>query len=105
MAGLARTEKYDRLLALHTQGQEIYWGYEGLEPPESKKLAKDFARLSGYEAVRYIDNYTGYKDWFIQDFRKPGFTIELGKGQNPLPLSQFEEIYSHMLGLFVRSLI
>ncbi|VEF46900.1 gamma-D-glutamyl-L-diamino acid endopeptidase I [Bacillus freudenreichii] len=105
MAELARTEKYDRLLALHTQGQEIYWGYEGLEPPESQILARDFARLSGYKAVRYIDSYAGYKDWFIQDFRKPGFTIELGIGQNPLPLSQFEEIYAHMLGLFVRSLI
>lgn len=105
MAQLARTQNYDRLLALHTQGQEIYWGYEGLEPVESQILASDFARLSGYEAVRYIDSYAGYKDWFIQDFRKPGFTIELGKGQNPLPLSQFEEIYAHMLGLFVRSLI
>ncbi|GIN19603.1 MAG TPA: LysM peptidoglycan-binding domain-containing protein [Bacillus bacterium] len=105
MAKLAKTEKYDRLLALHTQGQEIYWGYEGLEPPESYILARDFARLSGYEAVRYIDSYTGYKDWFIQDFRKPGFTVELGKGQNPLPLSQFENIYSQMLGLFVRSLV
>ncbi|RST77471.1 LysM peptidoglycan-binding domain-containing protein [Siminovitchia acidinfaciens] len=105
MAELARTEKYDRLLALHTQGQEIYWGYEGLEPPESQIIASDFARLSGYEAVRYIDSYAGYKDWFIQDFRKSGFTIELGIGQNPLPLSQFEEIYAHMLGLFVRALI
>lgn len=105
MADLARTENYDRLLALHTQGQEIYWGYEGLEPPESEVLARDFSILSGYEAVRYVDSYAGYKDWFIQDFRKPGFTIELGIGQNPLPLSQFEEIYSHMLGLFVRSLI
>ncbi len=105
MAELARMENYDRLLALHTQGQEIYWGYEGLEPPESQVLARDFAILSGYEAIRYVDSYAGYKDWFIQEFRKPGFTIELGKGHNPLPLSQFEEIYSHMLGLFVRSLI
>ncbi|MFD1706913.1 M14 family zinc carboxypeptidase [Siminovitchia sediminis] len=105
MADLARTENFDRLIALHTQGQEIYWGYEGLEPLESEVLARDFARVTGYEAIRYVDNYAGYKDWWIQEFKKPGFTIELGKGQNPLPLSQFEDIYAHMLGLFVRSLI
>lgn len=105
MAELANNDKYDRLLALHTQGQEIYWGYEGLEPPESEVLANDFARLSGYRSVRYVDSYAGYKDWFIQKFRKPGFTIELGLGQNPLPLSQFDEIYAHMSGIFVRALM
>jgi g-D-glutamyl-meso-diaminopimelate peptidase len=105
MAELARSERYDRLIALHTQGREIYWGYEGLEPPESEVLARDFARLSGYEAVRYVDSHAGYKDWFIQEFRKPGFTLELGLGQNPLPIEQFDEIYAHVLGIFVRSLI
>lgn len=104
MAELVRKEKYDLLLALHTQGKEIYWGYDGLEPPESENLALDFCRLSGYESVRYIDSYTGYKDWFIQEFRKPGFTIELGFGQNPLPIDQFDEIYNDVLGIFLRAL-
>jgi g-D-glutamyl-meso-diaminopimelate peptidase len=104
MAKLARQEKFDRLLALHTQGKEFYWGYEGLEPPEASKLAEDFNRVSGYESVRYIDSYAGYKDWFIKDFKKAGFTIELGKGINPLPLSQFNEIYQDMLGIFLVSI-
>lgn len=104
MANLVRNERFDRLLALHTQGQEIYWGFEGLEPPESEVLANEFARLSGYRAVRYVDSYAGYKDWFIQDFRRPGFTIELGIGQNPLPITQFDEIYAHMEPLLVRAL-
>ncbi|MBW8349462.1 LysM peptidoglycan-binding domain-containing protein [Bacillus sp. IITD106] len=105
MADLVRNESFAQLLALHTQGREIYWGYEGLEPPESEVLANDFARLSGYTAVRYVDSFVGYKDWFIQDFRRPGFTIELGLGQNPLPISQFDEIYAHVKPLLVRALI
>ncbi len=32
-------------------------------------------------------SYGGYKDWFIQDFNRPGYTLELGEGQNPLPMS------------------
>ncbi|PFA62378.1 peptidase M14 [Bacillus sp. AFS015802] len=104
MATLARQENFDRLLALHTQGKEFYWGYEGLEPPEAAKLAADFSRVSGYESVRYIDSYAGYKDWFIKEFRKSGFTLELGKGINPLPLSQFNEIYQDVLGIFLVSI-
>ena len=104
MAKLAEAENFDRVLALHTQGKEFYWGYEGLEPPEAAQLAEDFTRVSGYKSVRYIDSYAGYKDWFIKQFKKSGFTIELGKGINPLPLSQFNEIYQDVLGIFLVSI-
>ncbi len=104
MADLARNEQFNRMLAFHTQGKEFYWGYEGLEPPESEVIANEFARVSGYRAVRYIDSHAGYKDWFIQEFRRPGFTIELGEGVNPLPISQFDEIYQDALGIFLASL-
>jgi g-D-glutamyl-meso-diaminopimelate peptidase len=101
MAELARNGNLDRVLALHTQGEEFYWGYEGLEPPEAEILAEEFESVSGYRSVRYIDSYAGYKDWFIKDFRRPGFTVELGKGINPLPLSQFNQIYESVLGIFL----
>jgi g-D-glutamyl-meso-diaminopimelate peptidase len=104
MAQLANQSKFDRLLALHTQGKEFYWGYEGLEPEESAHLAKRFEQVCGYCSVRYVDSYAGYRDWFIQEYRKSGFTIELGKGMNPLPLSQFDQIYEEVLGIFLVSL-
>ncbi|KOP83441.1 M14 family metallopeptidase [Cytobacillus solani] len=104
MANLASTRQFNRMLAFHTQGEEFYWGFEGLEPPESRGLAAEFARVSGYTPVQYIDSYAGYKDWFIQDFRRPGFTIELGSGINPLPLSQFDEIFEEVLGIYLAAL-
>lgn len=104
MAELANERRFDRVLAFHTQGEEFYWGYEKLEPPESKPLADEFSRVSGYEPIQYIDSHAGYKDWYIQEFRKPGFTVELGKGINPLPLSQFDTIYDKVLGIFLASL-
>ncbi|RBP94154.1 g-D-glutamyl-meso-diaminopimelate peptidase [Cytobacillus firmus] len=104
MAELAKDNQFDRMLAFHTQGAEFYWGFEGLEPPESQVLALEFERVSGYKAVQYIDSFAGYKDWFIQDFRRPGFTIELGRGVNPLPLSQYDDIYEEVLGIFLASL-
>ncbi|NIK78869.1 g-D-glutamyl-meso-diaminopimelate peptidase [Paenibacillus castaneae] len=104
MAALTRNNNFSRVLAFHTQGKVIYWGFQGLEPPESEILANEFARVSGYEPIRYTDSYAGYKDWFIQDWRRPGFTIELGQGTNPLPLTQFEKIYQESLGILLVAL-
>jgi g-D-glutamyl-meso-diaminopimelate peptidase len=104
MADLMRNNQFDRILAFHTQGEEFYWGYEGCEPPESEVLAKEFERVSGYKAIRNVDSHAGFKDWYIQEFKKPGFTLELGRGINPLPLSQFNAIYQKVEGIFIASL-
>ncbi|MBM7650052.1 g-D-glutamyl-meso-diaminopimelate peptidase [Bacillus ectoiniformans] len=92
MAQLQEQKRFDRLLAFHTQGAEFYWGYEGQEPEEASRLAEAFERASGYQSVRYIDSHAGYKDWYINEFKGAGFTVELGIGCNPLPLSQFHEV-------------
>ncbi|TRM12520.1 LysM peptidoglycan-binding domain-containing protein [Lentibacillus cibarius] len=104
MAQLANTRNFWRVNALHTQGEVIYWGYEGLEPPAAQEIVSEYSRVSGYRPVRYIDSYAGYKDWFIKEFRRPGFTVELGTGVNPLPFSQFEEIYQETLGIMLANL-
>ncbi|MFD2760807.1 M14 family metallopeptidase [Lentibacillus juripiscarius] len=104
MADLANGRDFLRVNAFHTQGEVIYWGYEGLEPPYAQELVNEYSRVSGYRAVRYIDSYAGYKDWFIKEFRRPGFTVELGTGVNPLPFSQFEEIYEETLGIMLANL-
>ncbi|NHC40725.1 LysM peptidoglycan-binding domain-containing protein [Bacillus sp. MM2020_1] len=104
MAELSRKKDFARVLAFHTQGEVIYWGFENLEPAESEVIVKEFSRVSGYEPVKTIVSYAGYKDWFIQDWQRPGFTIELGFGINPLPLSMFDDIYKKSLGIFLAGL-
>ena len=53
------------------------------------------AEASGYTLADtpYASSFAGYKDWFIQAYGRPGYTVEVGEGVNPLPLSQFDEIY------------
>src|SRR5690625_343597 len=104
MAELTRQSNFERVNAFHTQGEEIYWGFQGLEPPISEVIVNEYVRVSGYVAVKNIDSYEGYKDWFIQDFRKPGFTVELGRGVNPLPIEQFQSIYQRSLGIMLANL-
>jgi g-D-glutamyl-meso-diaminopimelate peptidase len=91
------------VLAYHTQGKVIYWQFEDYEVPGARELAEEFARVSGYrmEDTPYESAFAGYKDWFIKNYRRPGFTVEVGSGQNPLPLQQFDEIYRDTLGILV----
>ena len=91
------------VLAYHSQGQVIYWQFEDYFVPGARELGEEFARVSGYalEDTPYNSSFAGYKDWFIQKYRRPGYTIEVGLGQNPLPLSQFDEIYRDNEGILV----
>ena len=99
------TRALDPLLTLsyHTQGRVIYWQYDGYDVPGSEAIARQFAAVSGYAVADtpYASGHAGYKDWFIQDYRRPGFTIEAGSGENPLPLSQFPDIWSDNLGILL----
>lgn len=91
------------VLAFHAQGKEIYWKFGDFFVPGAKELAEEFGRVSGYTVADtpYASGFAGFKDWFIQYFRRPGFTIEVGQGENPLPLEQFSEIYRNNLGILV----
>ncbi|MHC0037652.1 M14 family zinc carboxypeptidase [Pseudoneobacillus sp. C159] len=104
MVELTRKRDFAMVLAFHTQGEVIYWGFENEEPPESEIIVNEFGRVSGYQPVKTIESYAGFKDWFIQDWRRPGFTVEMGQGTNPLPLTQFDEIYQKGLGIFLAGL-
>ncbi|MCL2204705.1 MAG: M14 family metallocarboxypeptidase [Defluviitaleaceae bacterium] len=82
-------------VSLHTQGEEIYWRYRHFNPPGAQKIAADMERVSGYLCVDVPDeaSHGGYRDWFIQHFNRPGFTLECGLGESPLPIQDFDGIY------------
>lgn len=91
------------VIAFHTQGKEIYWQFQNLQPKESFYIGQQFEKASGYtlENTPYNSSFAGYKDWFIQTYKKPGYTIEAGFGKNPLPIYQFNEIYNDIIGILV----
>lgn len=81
-----------RAVSLHSQGKEIYWNYRDYEPPETEDWARILGKAAGYRPVKLQGSDAGYKDWFIQHYRRPGFTVEIGFGVNPLPLEDFEDL-------------
>lgn len=103
----AFTEEHDfsAVIALHTQGREIYWNYRGMEPPEAESLAEKMALASGYKAVKLTGSDAGYKDWFIYRWGRPGFTVEAGLGANPLPLGQFPSMVEETSAILWEALL
>ncbi len=92
------SDELDGIIALHSQGEEIYFSSNGQIPERSKHLAKIISRMTGYTLSTPQDtaSYGGLTDWFIKEFNKPSFTIECGKGVNPLPISEATSIYAKL---------
>ena len=98
---------FNLIIAYHTQGKEIYWQFQDFTPAQSKTIVNRFASTSGYTIADtpYNSSFAGFKDWFIQEYMRPGFTIEAGLGKNPLPISQFDEIYNDNLGILLEGAV
>lgn len=94
---------FSLVISYHTQGEVIFWQFQNFNPPRSLYIGNRFAIASNYslEQTPYNSSFAGYKDWFIQNYNLPGYTVEAGFGVNPLPVSQFDKIYSDNLGILV----
>lgn len=82
-------------LTLHTQGEVIY---SGTPTPCGGKIGKALSKLTGYalEEPQGAAAYGGMTDWVTSALGIPCFTLECGKGENPLPPSDFEAIYKRV---------
>ena len=102
---LCETTRIRHALAFHSQGEVIYWNYQNFKPARSQKMAEILATSSGY-ALDYPTGLAvggGFKDWFIKTFNRPAFTIEVGKGENPLPITDTDSIYNQIKEMLVLS--
>lgn len=94
VARLVKEKNFNMVICLHSQGEEIYHGFRGIYPEGSLDIAKAMAEESGYVIAEPEGTATfgGMKDWFCDKFSRPGFTIEVGKGKNPLADEALKEI-------------
>lgn len=104
---LCRRVPVRHVMALHTQGEVIYWTYGDCQPKRSAKMAQILAAESGYalEVPTGLAVGGGFKDWFITEFARPGFTVEIGKGKNPLPTADLPQLYRSVRDILVLSAI
>lgn len=95
LVNLCQEYNIHHAVALHSQGEVIYWSYNGLESKNSKQMAEILAATSGYalDVPVGLASGGGFKDWFIARYLRPAFTVEVGRGKNPLPINDAYEIY------------
>lgn len=103
MVTFTNSRIFEYVIALHSQGEVIYWQFEDKTPPTARPLAEHFSKVSGYalDETTGTAAFSGYKDWFIDKHHRPGFTVEVGLGTNPLPWSQFDPIYEQILEILL----
>ncbi|MDE5600337.1 MAG: M14 family metallocarboxypeptidase [Oscillospiraceae bacterium] len=92
-----------KVIAFHSQGEEIYYYYGDSTPKESQLMADALAASSGYTVCEPtgLASHGGFKDWFIKSKCRPGFTVEIGKGENPLPIDMLMPIYNQIKEMLV----
>lgn len=95
VVNLCKRFNFEYAVAFHSQGEEIYWNFGENIPKNSRNIANKLALSSEYNLSEPegLAVGGGFKDWFITEFKKPAFTVEVGKGKNPLPISEFDSIY------------
>lgn len=106
VCGFCSTFDINRLYSFHSQGEEVYWYYGPKTPMISRDIAEEFALSCGYKTAfpKGMASRGGLKDWYIEKFGRPGFTVEIGLGKNPLPLSDFDEIYKKLRPALIKAL-
>ncbi len=103
LCDFCRKNNFRHAIAFHSQGEEIYWNFGKHRAKYSKLIAQMLSESSGYKlsTPEKLATGGGFKDWFIQKLEKPAFTIEVGKGKNPLPLIDFYDIYNKILEMLL----
>lgn len=82
----------DYTLSFHTKGEEIYWRFSqtGMRAYRDYALAKVLSASTGYPLGESAGSCGGYKDWCVEKFFVPAFTVEAGAESASHPLNAAE---------------
>lgn len=98
LINLTQSTDVVRTLSYHTFGEVIYWyfGQSGDLYNETLAFANDISAVTGYPTDSNYGSLdpAGYKDWAIESLGIPSLTVEVGHGSNPVPNTQFENIWN-----------
>ncbi|MCH5300483.1 MAG: M14 family metallocarboxypeptidase [Ruminococcus sp.] len=107
LMNFCKINNFSKALAFHSQGREIYWDFGKSTPKDSLMIANILADSAKYtvSSPEGLAVGGGFKDRFISLFKKPAFTVEIGLGKNPLPLSDFNKEYERLIPLLCLGII
>ena len=109
LANLARSVPFELSVSLHSQGEEIYYfpflenniseGNCAKDPIArqyrvAKRCAVVLSKELGYKISKPEGTacYGGFSDFTAGELMIPSLTVEIGRGKNPLPASEYIKI-------------
>lgn len=100
LAGFLRVSarRVKGVLTLHTQGEEIFCGKPGNPTEKTAAVCRLLERSTGYRRAEPTGSaaFGGLTDWCLSYLEIPSFTIECGKGVNPLPMKLRGTLYERL---------
>ena len=104
---LCRLVRIRHAVAFHSQGEVIYWNFGKNTPLKSRRMAEIMAASSGYalDIPTGLAFGGGFKDWFIEKMQRPAFTVEVGRGKNPLDPAILPELYDQLREMLTITLL
>ena len=96
--GLVRTLSPIGILSLHSQGEEIFH----IGGDRLSRIAERLSGICGYtpSSPSSLASYGGLCD-YTSSIGIPSFTIEVGRGENPLPLSMLDRLKNRLYMAFL----
>ena len=91
-------QPFGAILTFHTQGEELFWKSRGQIVPGSETAIRKLSLACGYplNEAEGLASFGGLTDWCIASCGIPAVTLECGKGQNPLPVSDLFPIWARL---------
>ncbi|MDD3946620.1 MAG: M14 family zinc carboxypeptidase [Clostridia bacterium] len=97
---LMDSRKYSLVIAYHSKGEEVYWGFRNKKP--YKKEATRIADALGYPLKETPESAGGLKDYWIQKTGRLGLTVEVGEDRfpHPYPVSELPNLVARHKDIF-----
>lgn len=95
---LCRASDFHHAFDLRACGEEIYWSDNNISRKQSLMMAKVLRSASGYALVsdEGITPVTGFTNRFVDEMHRPAFSMLIGSGKNPLPVSILDPVYEQL---------
>ena len=92
------SEELKGIITLHTQGEEIYCKPNGITVKNTEIISRHVSRMCGYPIcdTEGSASYGGLTDYAIRELNIPSYTLECGKGENPLDIKQSKSVYTRL---------
>ncbi len=95
LSRLCRLRHFRQCLSLHPGDGELHWQYNEKAPGQSSMMAKILADSCGY-SLESKDNPSqpdGFKNWFIDEFSSPGFSLKIHSERCNSPYTKLYDVY------------